>query len=215
MLSDFLHKKITIHISLSVRQLFAIAALILLLFYAGWEFYWYQKVGLAAIKWHTWWVLTIIIFALFLTLPLPFFTALRKNFAVGFIYLLLCLMVGETHPFSLVEMYNSFPNFARTFLLTDSHENVLPFNEYYWLNSSDLSHKYNTAIELIQSKKPGQKLAPDDLQKVGEIMMKALNDNSKKPVEADSLKLYLITNYMSNDSVQTDKQLLYATKVGK
>ena len=215
MLFPFLHKKITIHISLSVWQAFAIAALTLLLFYTGWEVYWYQKVGLAAIKWHTWGVLSIIIFVLFVVLPFSLFATLRKNFAVGFIYLLLCLMIGETHPFSLVEMYNSFPNFARTFLLTDSHENVLPFNEYYWLNSSDLSHKYTTAVELIESKKPGQKLTPDDLQKVGEIMMKALLDNSKKPVKTDSIKLYLITNYMSNDSVQTDKQLLYATKVGK
>jgi lysophospholipase L1-like esterase len=65
-----LQKKIEIHIVFTLLQLFQVMAIALFLCYLCWEVYWYQKIGLFFIKWHTHLVFTFLLFGVFV---LPFY----------------------------------------------------------------------------------------------------------------------------------------------
>jgi hypothetical protein len=72
------------------------------------------------------------------------------RFAVGGIYLGLCLWIGEVHPFTLVPMYNSFPNYGYAFYITDEHNKVLPIKKYFSYQSGNLGHYYNAMAQLAE-----------------------------------------------------------------
>ncbi|MCW5906611.1 MAG: hypothetical protein KIS94_02045 [Chitinophagales bacterium] len=52
-MQDQLSQTITIHLEFTLRQLLAVLLCLVFVGYIGWEIYWYKKIGLYFIKWHT------------------------------------------------------------------------------------------------------------------------------------------------------------------
>lgn len=69
-----LSRKLIIHIEFTVLQLAKYLLLLLLAAYVGWEIYWYKKIGLYFVKWHTHLAATGLMFGL---LWAPFYLANR------------------------------------------------------------------------------------------------------------------------------------------
>lgn len=70
-------------------------------------------------------------------------TTTMKNYSLFLFYVLVSLLIGEFHPFSRYEMYNSFPPTALAFMLTTPNGNIIPLKEYFHYKTADLSHNYS------------------------------------------------------------------------
>jgi len=88
MKSKFLQRRIAIHISFTVSQLFLFLLILLGFAYLIWEFYWFQKVGYYFIKWHTRIVFSALFYGLILFSPLVFIGFFNKGNTVKKAYLI-------------------------------------------------------------------------------------------------------------------------------
>lgn len=211
-MEDFLNRKRQFRFSLTLWQFGLIAGMALLLPYAVWEMYWYRQVGMAAIKWHTYLAFFAVLFWLLL-MPVSFLSSVRNKMMLALVYLILCLIIGEAHPFTRVSMYNNFTKYAYSFKLTDNKENLIPFEKYYRVSSSALAHKFVViAQELTPAWAYGSE-TPETLAIIGRELLKELQESKKTTPPADTLRLYLVRHYMYSDSLMKTEKLIYADRV--
>jgi hypothetical protein len=199
-MESFLGRKKHFQYSLSLWQIGSIAGLFFLLPYIAWEVYWYCKVGMAAIKLHTYLVGAVVLVWLIL-MPGGLSGFIRKNMLLGLAYILLCLLIGEVHPFTRVPMYNKFDDYAYSFKLTDSDDQLIPISKYYRISSAGLGHKYSLFMQ-----------NPEALAYSGRELLNQLQESRKAKPPADSLRLYLVRHYLTNDSLLQTETLMYADK---
>lgn len=77
-MKNILSKTITIHIAFTLRQLLVAVLCLLFVVYLGWEIYWYKKIGLYFIKWHTHIAVTAIMGGM-IWLPVWWVYGIRKS----------------------------------------------------------------------------------------------------------------------------------------
>lgn len=208
---NFLKKKREYRFSLSLWQLGSIAGILFLIPYVAWEAFWYTRVGMVAIKPHTWVVLALVIIWVLLA-PNSAVDFIRKNLLLGLLYIALCLLIGEVHPFTKVRMYSKFVNYAYSFKLTDNNEKQIPIIRYYNLSSGGLSHKYFTLMDQHHQGYGYGTESPETLATAGRELLKELQQSKKSNPPADSLKLYLVYHYLRNDSLLCTEKLMYADR---
>lgn len=59
------------------------------------------------------------------------------------LYIVFSLIIGEFHPFSKAEMYNSFPQNAEIITVTDKDGIPLPLNKFFKYSTADLTHNFS------------------------------------------------------------------------
>lgn len=211
---DSLYKKRQISISLSVWQMASLAAGILLMLYIIWESFWYKQVGMVAIKPHTY-VVGFVVFVWLFTIPVSFIGFIRKNLMLGLVYLILCMLIGEVHPFTQMPMYNKFVNYAYSFKVTDKEGKVIPVNRHYRANCGSLAHKFYAISNSLGVNCGFEKETTLELQLIGKQLMKELQASRKTNPPADTICLYLVNHSFENDSIVKTERLMYAAKVGQ
>jgi hypothetical protein len=184
----------------------------LLIPYTAWEIFWYLKVGQDAIKPHTWAVGTITIIWILLA-PVSVIDFIRKNILLGAVYVVLCILIGEVHPFTKVAMYDKFINYAYSFKLTDNKEQVIPLTGYFRITSGSISHKYFTVMQQRGLEYGFGKESDSTLKAVGAVLLQDVKSRKKtKPIPSDSLRLYLVYYSLEHDSIRQIERLMYADK---
>ena len=211
---DSLYKKRQISFSLSIWQIASLAGLVLLVPYIAWEVFWYNKVGIAAIKPHTH-VVGAVVFIWLFTIPVARISFIRKNLMIGIIYLILCLLIGEIHPFTLMPMYNKFVNYAYSFKLTDKEGKVIPVSSYYSITCGSLAHKFYAISNSLAVNCGFEKETTQELRIIGKKLLKELEASRKTNPPADTICLYLVNHSFENDSIVKTEKLMYAAKVGQ
>ena len=138
-----------------------------------------------------------------------------RNTSFGLGYLLLCLLIGEVHPFSLLPMYNSFPNWAYAFYVSDKQDNLLPNNKYFAIPAMDLAHNYYAICEDQKINTGYEMETKEELNKAGEIMMQKLLAKHSASLTADTLQLHRICYSFQGGCVVTHNTIMYERASGK
>lgn len=201
---------------------------VLSLLYLAWEIYWYTQVGIVAIKWHTVFfalVMQAVAYTLYLrclksALPLKeilvsfFSNIVMPTYqkvsvaAIAVIYTGLSIIIGETHPFTLMPMYSQFSNCAYTIKVTKSNGFSIPVSAYFQLGTGELCHKYYTVRTARNIQSEERHETTEELGIIGCELLEALRSKkiTQKPLEA--VQLHLVTYYLSNDSIKTEEKFM-------
>jgi hypothetical protein len=137
--------------------------------------------------------------------------SVRQNISLGLCYIIISLIVGECHPFSLVSMYNSFPDKACTFYLSDSKGTLLPLARYYHYITGDLTHNYNAICRSMGINGGNQAETVEQLHTIAKSMMAILEQRCfSKPV-ADTVQLHQVYYFLKGDSIRSSDIIIYET----
>ncbi len=143
------------------------------------------------------------------------FKSILRNTSFGLGYLLLCLFLGEMHPFSLLPMYDSFPNWAYAFYVSDKQDNLLPNNKHFTIPAMDLAHNYYTICEDQKINTGYERETKEELNKAGEIMLEKLLAKRANTLTADTIQLHRICYSLEGDSVIAHNTIMYERAIGK
>jgi hypothetical protein len=124
------------------------------------------------------------------------------RFAVGGIYLGLCLWIGEVHPFTLVPMYNNFPNYGYAFYITDEVNHVIPIKSYFRYESGGLGHYYNAMANKYKFSTGFEIESPEELSIIGKEMLTQLADKCYQSPPAKAIVLHRVCYTFVNDSLE-------------
>ncbi len=134
---------------------------------------------------------------------------IRKNLIVGIIYLSLCLILGENHPFSLVPMYNKFPNSANVIHFCDGQGKIVPSVKQFHIKSADLAHQYSTICERNNLPPFAEPDSVGQLPNAGKILFdKTLAESPHNGFTGD-LQIRRLCYYMQNDSIYSRDIIMY------
>lgn len=111
-----------------------------------------------------------------------------KKSILFFVYIIISLVIGEFHPFSRYQMYDSFPLSATSFFLSKPDGKIIPLQEYFNYKTADISHNYAT-IKAIK-KDIGE-------EGIGDILMQQLLTYRKEGLYFDTIVLNKI-NFVSS-----------------
>ncbi|MBL7793992.1 MAG: hypothetical protein JNK77_16815 [Saprospiraceae bacterium] len=142
---------------------------------------------------------------------------MKKYFLFG-AYLILSLVIGEFHPFSRLPMYNSFPNYAYIFYLSDENERLIPYLKYfdYSKNASYIAFFFYSICTQHNYPYGTDQEDPDHLEKTGkEIMDIILKNEDTTPFDFDTLKLYRKNYYIHNNQIRYTDYLMYEKAISR
>lgn len=134
---------------------------------------------------------------------------IKPNISLGLFYVIICLIVGECHPFSLVSMYNSFPDKACTFYLSDSKGRLLPLKSYYHYITGDLTHNYNAICRSMNMNGGNQAETPEQLDSIGKKMMEILEQRRFLKPPVDPIQLHQVYYSLKGDSIHSSDNIIY------
>lgn len=132
---------------------------------------------------------------------------------IGALYLLLSLFIGEQHPFTRVPMYSSFPNYAYSFYLSDSANNLLPLATYYHLADDELSHHYSSICEGKKNPYGNQIETAEQLQSVGKLMFEKLKPYQYASLSTEKMRLHRVCYYLSENKIRQTDIVLFETNI--
>ena len=132
---------------------------------------------------------------------------LNSTFGLGVLYILISLAIGECHPFSRVEMYNSFPNRAESIALLNSDNKVIPIQQYFNYSSEHLTHNYNNLVEYS--------IATNNKDKpiLGSQLWNQLTKYQKTELPKGKINLCLQTQYFKGKSLQKALIILHEESI--
>lgn len=132
------------------------------------------------------------------------------NAGLGTGYLLLSLAVGEVHPFTLVPMYNQFPNWSYAFFITDEKEQVIPIKAHFRYGAGNLGHHF-CAVAADENIHYGNRVeSGEELEKIGGSMLEKLSGQCYKKPESAEVQLHRLCFYWEQDSIRTEDKMLSA-----
>lgn len=129
-----------------------------------------------------------------------------KGYLPGLMYVVLCLLVGENHPFSLVPMYDSFPDQSYSFYLSNEQNKILPVESYFTYRAEDIAHNYYAIYDHLSGNETDSML-----HETGQAMWQRLLPNIKPTAHlADTVYLHRVTYYLHDDTINSSDEILYA-----
>lgn len=139
----------------------------------------------------------------------PFKKYLYPYFLVGLIYIVLSLIIGENHPFTLLPVYSTFPNYAYSFYLSDGTGKVIPIGKYFSYGAADLSHVYVAACAM-QKLSPGiQDHSALQLASLGEVMLNELKEHPGTLHLSGKVQLHRVRFFIGRDSIKKNDVMMY------
>lgn len=105
------------------------------------------------------------------------------------LYVVLSLLIGETHPFSRFEMYDHFPSEAHAFRILDGNGELQPSKEMFAFRTADLSHSYSAASDRFSTLEPDSAML---MARIGESLMDQLLERANLTALPDTLILNLV-----------------------
>jgi|GEM_PF-1708398 len=210
-----LDKRFSFQFSLSVWQIILLAEMVILLLYVCWEIYWLSKVGTAAIKWHTYFAGFVFGISLLLLLPYAWVHYIKQRSWLLVLYVPLCLLIGEAHPFSNVSMYSSFAPDAYAFMLTDNRDNIIPISKYYSTHSGNLGHEFNSICADMHINGYPDYAKAENVIAIGKVLFAHLQLKEISTPPTDSVKLYMVSYTYGGNKISSNKTLMYNGSVGK
>lgn len=105
------------------------------------------------------------------------------------LYIALSLLVGEIHPFSRFEMYDSFPSEALAFRVVDGSGKTLPCKELFGLRTADLSHGYAAARNHLSKHETDSVVL---MARISESMMAQLLERAEYSKLPDTVELNIV-----------------------
>jgi hypothetical protein len=133
-------------------------------------------------------------------------SSVYKHSFLGISYVILSLIIGENHPFSREPMYNSFPNLAIAFYLTDSTGHILPVKKYFGYNTDAITHNYHSIEETMGY--PGNETKVI-LNQIGVKMWGQIRPHAYPSTITHGITLYRISYFLSKDTICQNDQILY------
>jgi hypothetical protein len=194
---EYLTRKFQFQFYLKGYQLLLIALGLIYVPYIAWESFWYFKVGSAAIKWHTWLALAVLIIVLFF-LPFRPLNFIREKMTVFVVYFSLCWFIGEVHPFTVVPMYTSFQKELIIYSLANENNDLLPFQSYTKLASGQIIHQVSAFSSRLNNTS-NQTEVNNFLQ---QEVLNQIHQNKFENIPKG--KLHLVENriFIQNDSIK-------------
>lgn len=128
---------------------------------------------------------------------------------VGLCYIALSVWFGEVHPFTVVPMYNNFPNWAYSFYMSDKNNNIIPIATYFNYKDDELSHNFSAICSSENISYANKTIVDPELLKVGKLMALQLFKKKIKPLDTDSVRLHRVCYFLCNDSICSTDLILY------
>ena len=120
--------------------------------------------------------------------------------------MIMSLLIGEVHPFSREPMYNSFPNLATAFYLSDSRGNLLPVTKYFSYNTDAITHNYHTIEEIMGYQENETK---SRLDKIGREMWTQILPHAYSGVIVHGITIHRVSYFLSKDTISQNDEILY------
>ncbi len=134
---------------------------------------------------------------------------LFQNVLVGIGYVVLSLLIGEQHPFTLVPMYNNLPNYAYSFYLSDDKGQILPFAKYFKCADDYPAHTYNAICENKKIRSGNRLETKQQLSEIGKQMIADLKEHQFALLPKSRIQLHRICYFLERDSLKKDDYLMY------
>ncbi len=128
--------------------------------------------------------------------------SLMNAISLAVLYVFFSLIIGEFHPFSKAEMYNSFPDNAQAICLTNTKQQYIAIANYFNYRSDDLTHNYHS---LRQNKK----VIADSSTEIGARLWHQLSAYRNISPLNDTLQIVLVDFFIAGDSINFKKTFLY------
>lgn len=128
-------------------------------------------------------------------------------------YIILSLLFNEFHPFSKYPMYNSFPNYAYTFYVSDEQGKLVPLQGHFQMQANELSHLYTTICETKNIKHGNGMESDEELGIIGKEMLERIISSKKGTLKNDSLSIHREYYYFENGNIIKDDRELYTANV--
>lgn len=134
-----------------------------------------------------------------------------KSYSIAICYLLISLFKGEFHPFTRVPMYNSFPNYAYIFYITDAMgKNLCVTNEH--LNSGYLSHIYCSITSKYHLFYGFRKETKAEMNFVAQKMFENFKNERNIILPKGDIHLIRISFSIENEKLYKQNDLIYTYK---
>ncbi len=137
-------------------------------------------------------------------------TNLFRGIILGLLYVAASIIIGEQHPFTLVPMYNGFPNYAYSFSMTTADGTLLPFNVYFDCKDDFPSHLYGSICDKMGINAGNETETDMQLKRVGEAMLLSLKRYSTQPLPKGEIQLHRICYYSENELIKSSAKKMYS-----
>lgn len=124
-------------------------------------------------------------------------------------YVVLSLIIGEVHPFTTVPMYNSFPNWAYSFYISDTSGKLIPIGNYYSCDYDYLSHLYSTLCQENHIEMGNEVEKADELTFIGNKMFDGLSGYRKKTLPQGKIQLHRVCYSYKNNAINKADIVIY------
>ena len=137
---------------------------------------------------------------------------IKHGSVLGVTYVLLCLLIGEEHPFSRVDMYNSFPLTSQAFYISDTRGKLIPLQKHFKYSSGNLAHNYYAIQDRLSGTTPDSVLC----HKIAVLLYRQLKQYQISSFEQDTVQLRRMTfSYSQNELLQTSEVIYETTDKGQ
>ena len=133
---------------------------------------------------------------------------LLKNSFLLLGYTALALWIGEVHPFTLVPMYNQFPNWSYAYYLTNEKQEMIPIKKHFNYHGGSLSHLF-CSIAQEKNIAYGNRIESDsELAVIGTRMLMQLQPLVKKEISGRELHIHRKTFFIQQGRISSQDQVL-------
>jgi hypothetical protein len=146
-------------------------------------------------------------------ISLPF---AMKKYLLFSLYLSLSLLIGEFHPFSQFPMYNSFPNYAYAFYVSNENEQLVPYskNFHFNKNAGHLAHIFYATFSHYNYPYGYNQEDSTHLKVVGkELIERLLSQENTDNYHFDTLILYKRCYFLREEQIHYTDQIMYEKAV--
>lgn len=133
-----------------------------------------------------------------------------RGIYLGLFYVAFSLVIGEQHPFTLVPMYNGFPNYAYSFYMTTANGKLLPFKNYFKCKDDYPSHLYGSICDKNGINAGNEMETDTQLAIVGKAMLATLKKQPKQPLPQGEIQIYRICYYSEVNKIKSRTKKMYS-----
>ncbi|MBS1624592.1 MAG: hypothetical protein JST83_11265 [Bacteroidetes bacterium] len=135
-----------------------------------------------------------------------------QSLSLGICYVILSLCIGECHPFSRVSMYDSFPQDAYTFYISDGQNAVLPLTRYSRMTTDGVTHFFNAWREY-------RKVSADTLMKnerlyaeAGQAIAREIRKHQYANHPLGDFRVHEIFFFAQGDTIKNEDKVMYESR---